>query len=54
MTEESTVSIVERYIFKAWEEGLTGADVINYVCTRTALERYVVENVFNALIDRMY
>ena len=53
MTEESTVSIVERYIFEAWNSGLSGADLISYVCARTALEAYVVENVYNAIIDRM-
>ena len=53
MTEESTVSIVERYIFEAWSNDLTGSDVVDYVCARTALEAYVVENVYNVLIDRM-
>jgi hypothetical protein len=51
---DSTVGTIERYIFEAWSADLTGADVIDYVCARTDFEPVAVENVLNALIDRMY
>ena len=51
---ESAASLIERYIFEAWSADLSGADVVAYVCARTDFDSAAVENVLNALIDRMY
>lgn len=50
---ESTVAVVEQYIFEAWDQGLTGSELINYVCYMSSQPSYVVETVLDSLAKRM-
>lgn len=53
MLDESLVTEIEKFVFEAWDMGLTGADAINYVCAMTRQPSFHVEPVMNDLINRM-
>lgn len=51
--DASTVAVIEQYIFDAWDAGMTGDEVLRYVCSMSCQPRFEVELVLNELIDRM-
>ena len=51
--DESLVREIEKFVFEAWDMGLTGADAISYVCAMTRQPSFHVEPVMNDLINRM-
>jgi hypothetical protein len=45
--------VIERYILEAWDTGLTGTDVINYVQYMSSIPSFEIEPVLQNLIARM-
>jgi hypothetical protein len=45
--------VIERYILEAWDQGLTGIDVINYVQYMSSIPSFEIEPVLQNLIARM-
>jgi len=45
--------LIERYILEAWDKGLTGTDVINYVQYMSSVPVFEIEPVLQNLIARM-
>jgi len=45
--------LIERYILEAWDLGLTGTDVINYVQYMSSVPVFEIEPVLQNLIARM-
>jgi len=46
-------AVIERYILEAWDKGLTGTDVINYVQYMSSVPVFEIEPVLQNLIVRM-
>jgi hypothetical protein len=46
-------AVIERYILEAWDQGLTGIDVINYVQYMSSIPSFKIEPVLQDLIARM-
>ena len=46
-------AVIERYILEAWDQGLTGIDVINYVQYMSSIPSFEIEPVLQNLIARM-
>ena len=46
-------AVIERYILEAWDQGLTGIDVINYVQYMSSVPSFEIEPVLQNLIARM-
>jgi hypothetical protein len=46
-------AVIERYILEAWDQGLTGIDVINYVQYMSSIPSFEIEPVLQDLIARM-
>lgn len=44
---------LEQFILEAWDDGLTGDDVVSYVCYMSARPRFEVEDAIETLIRRM-
>lgn len=51
--DESLVKEIERCVFEAWDMGLTGNDVVGYVCAMTRQPSFHVDPVIHNLIERM-
>jgi len=51
--DDYLVKEIERYVFEAWDMGLTNNDVISYVCSMTCQPSFHVEPVVMSLIHRM-
>ena len=45
--------VIERYILEAWDQGLTGTDVVNYVQYMSSIPSFEIEPVLQNLIARM-
>ena len=45
--------VIERYILEAWDTGLTGTDVVNYVQYMSSIPSFEIEPVLQNLIARM-
>ena len=45
--------VIERYILEAWDQGLTGADVVTYVQYMSSIPDVEIEHVLQNLIARM-
>jgi len=45
--------VIERYILEAWDQGLTGADVVTYVQYMSSIPSFEIEPVLQNLIARM-
>lgn len=50
---DTNVSVIEQFILDAWDKGLSGANVLNYVCAESSLSASIVEPVLDDLIERM-
>ena len=50
---DTNVSVIEQFILDAWDKGLSGANVLNYVCAELSLNASIVEPVLDDLIERM-
>jgi hypothetical protein len=46
-------AVIERYILEAWDQGLTGADVVRYVQYMSSIPSFEIEPVLENLIARM-
>jgi hypothetical protein len=46
-------AVIERYILEAWDQGLTGADVVTYVQYMSSIPVFEIEPVLENLIARM-
>ena len=46
-------AVIERYILEAWDQGLTGADVVEYVEYMSGISVFKIEPVLQNLIARM-
>lgn len=46
-------AVIERYILEAWDQGLTGADVVKYVQYMSSIPIFEIEPVLENLIARM-
>ncbi len=46
-------AVIERYILEAWDQGLTGADVVTYVQYMSSVPVFEIEPVLENLIARM-
>lgn len=46
------VALIEKYILEAWDEGLTGDDVLSYACAMSNQPNFVVKPVLDAMIGR--
>jgi hypothetical protein len=46
-------AVIERYILEAWDQGLTGIDVMNYVQYMSSIPSFKIEPVLQDLIARM-
>jgi len=51
--DTALVQLVEKYIFEAWNLGLTGDYVKSYVCAMSNQPNFVVEPILEDLINRM-
>jgi hypothetical protein len=47
------VALIERLILEAWDSGLTGSDVVSYVCAMSSQPAFVVQPVLDAMIGKM-
>jgi hypothetical protein len=45
--------LIERYILEAWDKGLTGVDVVQYVQYMSSVPVFEIEPVLQNLIARM-
>jgi hypothetical protein len=45
--------VIERYILEAWDTGLTGTDVVNYVQYMSSIPSFEIEPILQNLIARM-
>lgn len=52
-TMDDVAPPIEQFILEAWDSGMTGDEVINYVCYMSSRPRFEVEDVLNNLIRRM-
>ncbi len=46
-------ALIEQYIFEAWDQGLTGADVVTYVQYMSSIPAFEIKPVLQNLIARM-
>ena len=46
-------AVIERYILEAWDQGLTGTDVVTYVQYMSSIPIFEIEPVLENLIARM-
>ena len=46
-------AVIERYILQAWDLGLTGTEVVQYVQYMSSIPAFEIEPVLNNLIARM-
>ena len=46
-------AVIERYILEAWDQGLTGSDVVTYVQYMSSIPVFEIEPVLQNLIARM-
>jgi len=46
-------AVIERYILEAWDLGLTGTGVVNYVQYMSSIPVFEIEPVLQNLIARM-
>lgn len=46
-------TLIEQYILEAWDEGLTGIEVVEYVQYMAGLPAFKIEPVLEELITRM-
>jgi hypothetical protein len=51
--DEGLVKEIERFIFEAWDMGLSGNDVIGYACSMARQPSFHVDPVLKNLIERM-
>jgi hypothetical protein len=51
--KESAVAVIEQYIFEGWEKGLTGSELIKYVCYMSSQPSFYVEEVLDSLAKKM-
>ena len=47
------VALIERLILEAWDDGLTGDDVVSYVSAMSSQPYFVVKPVLDAMIGKM-
>lgn len=46
-------AVIEQYILEAWDQGLTGIEVVTYVQYMSSIPAFKIEPVLENLIARM-
>lgn len=51
--DDGLVKEIENFIFEAWDMGLAGNQLMNYVCAMARQPSFIVDPILKDLVNRM-